>query len=64
MKPKKNINYLKKEILELAKELRNLKQNGKNPIGKNIEISNKQTEDSKLTELNNISNSLCFMLHT
>ena len=57
MKPKKNINYSKKEILELAKELRNLKQNGKNPIGKNIEISNKQTEDSKLTELNNISNS-------
>ena len=52
MKPKKTQNYTKKEISELAKELRHLRQSSKNQKIKNTELSSKQNEDSKVIESN------------
>ncbi len=52
MKPKKTQNYTREEISELARELRQLRQSSKNPKTKNIEISTKQNEDSKVMESN------------
>jgi hypothetical protein len=52
MKPKKTQNYTKKEISELAKELRHLRQSSKNKKTKNMETTTKQNEDSKVMETN------------